>query len=285
MQEMTVRAKQEVILSAGAYGSPMILLRSGIGPSQHLNETGINQLLDLPVGENLQDRVSITNLGEATMYVKTDPLKPAGEPDLQFLFVGSLPDNILSAAPVINLKQELIQNWFSLGTGRDGIQIPFYLTKPKSRGTIRLSSPSPHTPPLIDPNHFFCDEDLDTAVKGIRVIQDLVNSTTFRSVNATMDPPFYGCTNFTFDTDEYWKCAIKFFGTAGHHPCGTCKMGARNDKSAVVDPDLRVIGIDRLRVVDASIMPEIVSGNINAPTIAIAEKAADMIKRDRRNRK
>ncbi|XP_041353864.1 alcohol dehydrogenase [acceptor]-like [Gigantopelta aegis] len=307
----TVEATREVILSAGAIGSPHILMLSGIGPRKHLEELKIDVEADLPVGDNLQDHILTilrTNTDqlvsirpevinstqtvleyflfskgyltspmgvECLAFVRTDPAIEEGNPDMQFhVSVMRLSQDL---ANHLNLELEVYRKlkWLN----EDGFAAYPTLLRPKSKGTIRLNSTDPFHYPIIDPNYLSHPEDLLTLLKGVRKYQKLLTTNTMRKMGARLHPIVHPlCTDHVADSDQYWTCFIRAMTFTVYHPVGTCKMGAAEDPTTVVDPHLKVKGISGLRVVDASIMPTIISGNTNAPCIMIAEKAADMIR-------
>lgn len=310
---LVVHAKHEVILSAGAIGSPQLLMLSGVGPKQHLKDLGIDVKADLPVGENLMDHplfnmpftintsISITedrlqsyfelakyltvgkgilssNYGLETMvFLGTKPeLQKMDWPDLQIHFQDYIHDNKINR--VLGFSEESLTET----AGRDN-QIGYSciptLLHTKSKGTLRLQSKLVTDPPLIDPKYFDKEEDLEVLLQGIKFCKNLSSTPSMQSLDTHLtDAPIKSCLKHTFDSDDYWRCLLRRWATTCYHASGTCKMGASSDPSAVVDPELRVKGIKGLRVADASIMPTIVSGNTNAPTIMIAEKAADLIR-------
>lgn len=167
-----------------------------------------------------------------------------------------------------------------------------YLSRPSSSGTIRLRSLNPKDPPLIDPNYLCNDTDLDTLIKGMKMAYAIGMSDVFRNkLNASLFATLYpGCEKFytkshsnvanQIPNDEYLVCVARLMTSSFKHPAGTCRMGDQHLFDSVVNARLKVKGIDGLRVIDASVMPQLVAGHLNAPTIMIAEKGADMIKED-----
>ncbi|MCL4139867.1 UNVERIFIED_CONTAM: hypothetical protein GTU68_050189 [Idotea baltica] len=153
------------------------------------------------------------------------------------------------------------------------------ILRPKSRGYITLRSSNPFHKPVITHNYLTDPRDIATMVEGSKIAIALGRTKAFRKYGARLHTvPMPGCEHFVFESDEYLACLSRHYTTTIYHPCGTAKMGPPSDKGAVVDPELRVYGVSGLRVVDASIMPTLVSGNTNAPTIMIGEKASDLIK-------
>lgn len=266
-----VHADREVLLSAGAINSPQLLMLSGIGPSDHLSEHGIDVRVDLPqVGRNLQDHLKL-----GVVYERTDgPMDPA--PSSNVIETGAFiqtdddypaPDLQLHNAPVYLLEHGLDapddeQAYFTM--------MPT-LIRPESTGEVRLASTDPADSPIIDPQYLTADGDIDPLVEGVKLVREIVQTSPLKEYCGAEVHPGESVTS-----DEEIEEFVREHVTTVYHPAGTCRMGAEGD--GVVDDRLRVHGVDGLRVVDASIMPEIVGGNTNAPTIAIAERAASFIR-------
>jgi len=284
-------AEREVILCAGAVGSPHLLLLSGIGPADALRAVGAEVLHDLPgVGQNLQDHLmsGIVHAIESNAVRKlTVPrlmawmaryaLRPGGPlaagPVQAGAFVRSdpgqaLPDLQFHTTPA-GLMQPNTDEVRPLPAGRHFSILPG-LIYPRSVGEIRLRSPAPETPPVVDPRYFSDPADLDHLVKGLRLSREIARTAPLAGMLGAEVWPGPAVTSDAALADFVRTTVNTIF-----HPVGTCKMGV--DAMAVVDPELRVRGIDGLRVADASIMPTIIGGNTNAPAIMIAEKAADLI--------
>lgn len=292
---VTVRARREVIVSSGAIGSPKLLMQSGIGPADHLGAVGVKVAHDLPgVGANLQDHLDLFVIAECTgdhTYDKYNKLQHAAWAGLQYLLLkkGPVASSLFETGgfwyadgvAATHARSPDIQFHLGLGSGIEagiaqlrhaGVTLNTAYLRPESRGTVRLASADPAAAPLIDPNYWSQPEDRRAALQGLRLARDLLNQQAFkRFVQAEILP---GANVRTDDELFDYACAN---AKTDHHPVGTCRMGRADDIHSVVTPDLRVIGIDGLRVVDASVMPLIPSCNTNAPTIMIAEKAADHI--------
>lgn len=288
-KQHTAYVGEEVILSAGSFNSPQILMLSGIGPREQLDRHGIRQVADLPVGGNLQDHLAawfvwrrkdrgpfsellradrmamammqayLTGTGPGTVlpsaifaFLKTDAALEA--PDIEFMFRG---------APALpNL-------WFPgfRAPAPDTVAIRPTLLHPKSRGTVKLRSADPLAAPVIDYNFLTDPEDLRRILKGTRMALEVANQAPMARFRGEAVGPA------TVATDEDIETWFRQTAVTAHHPCGTCAIGK------VVEPDLRVRGIEGLRVVDASVVPSIVSAHINACVLMIAEKASDLILR------
>ncbi|XP_060518439.1 glucose dehydrogenase [FAD, quinone]-like [Cylas formicarius] len=292
------KASKEVILSAGVIGSPQILMLSGIGPKDHLKELGINVVKNLPVGKSLQDQVIYSVLKFKTnrtffnvsfeeqlkLYLKNKrPL--TGFSDI-LAFVN--PEETTPTLPEIEIILGVTAPTLNDSISPDlealhDINIIVCLLNPVSQGTLRLKSNSPIDRPLIDPNYLSDPNgrDVNTLLKGVKYILRLNETKTFQEYRAWVEhPPAEPCDGqFEQFSDDWWYCAIKYFGSSTYHSIGTTRMGNSTDTS-VVDCRLRVHGVENLRVVDAGVMPIMISGHTNAPTIMIAEKAADFIKQE-----
>jgi 4-pyridoxate dehydrogenase len=290
------RAEREVLLAGGVVNSPQLLMLSGIGDPVELKAHSVAVKAPLSgVGKNLQDHISASveyrrrGSGPFCRHMRLDRLgaELAKAVLLGTGFATDLPSGwtaFLKSGPNVELPDiQLIFRAIPLGAGpylppfkqafTDGFGCRAILLRPKSRGEIKLQSSDPRAHPLICQNFFGADDDLPTLRAGIKLIRELGRQSSLRSfVEAELAPG----PDKTADAD----IDAHIFATAltAHHPLGTCKMGPATDPSAVVGADLRVHGIDALRVVDASVMPDLVGGMINAPVVMIAERAADIIR-------
>jgi choline dehydrogenase len=261
-----VKASSEVILSCGAFESPKLLMLSGIGSAEHLKAHDIPAIVDLPgVGKNLQDHLLFgvgyqckqeqplpALLSEAGLFTYTSNDTNTLSPDLQFFF-----------GPV-----QFIDPQYRV----DGPGFTFapILVQPQSRGTVSLRSNNPNDLAVVRANYLQCNADLNVLIEGLELSKELVNTRAFDEFRGEELAPGISVTS-----KSRLSAYIRQVASTVWHPVGTCKMGS--DRDAVVNPQLQVYGVERLRVADASIMPTITSGNTNAPTIAIGEKAADLI--------
>jgi len=258
-------ASAEVVLSGGVMGSPKLLMLSGIGPAEHLREVGVEVRLDLPgVGENLHDHYLLPNI-----YESTKPL-PAGRFNLlesQLLWKS---DPQLVAPDLQPLFMHLVYPADGYPVPEHGYTIAPGIVRPLSRGNLRLASADPESAPLVDLNVLDEAHDLETMVDAVEICRELGRTDSFKEwCKAEISPGADARTRD--DLREFVRRTIVTY----HHQVGTCRMG--QDSLSVVDPHLRVHGVQNLRVADASVMPTVPSGNTNAPSIMIGEKGADLI--------
>lgn len=311
-----VNSTKEVIISAGAVGSPHLLMLSGIGVQKHLKEKNITVIKELPVGQNLQDHICFPgvlfsankNPAKTLNYMKylqvaarkgittVEVAKVVGfintkgdslYPNIELLTI-RLPlnskkifNNISVIGSLFGMSDKISKLHDYLNSKADLIYIFPILIKPKSKGRITLRDNNYKTQPDIFPNYFSDveGEDLDTMIEAIDFLIAMNNTEAFQKNNLTLERIDYpACAKHNLTSLDYWECGLSHVAGTFWHPTGTCKMGAKDDPTSVVDPLLRVKGISGLRVIDASIMPAVVSGHTNAPTIMIAEKGSDIIK-------
>lgn len=288
-----IRAEREVILSSGAIGSPKLLMQSGIGPADHLRSVGLPVVHDLPgVGANLQDHLDLFVIAECTgdhTYDKYNKPQHAALAALQYLLLrtGPVASSLFEtggfwyADANAHARSPDIQFHLGLGSGIEagmaklenaGVTLNTAYLRPRSRGTVRLASKDPAAAPLLDPNYWSEPHDREMSIKGLRLAREIMRQPALRRYVQTEVLPG---TRRESDQELFdYACAN---AKTDHHPVGTCRMGAASDPGSVVTPDLRLIGMQGLRVVDASVMPRVPSCNTNAPTIMVAEKAADHI--------
>lgn len=287
---------RETILSAGAIGSPQILQLSGIGPAALLQQHGIAVVQDLPVGENLQDHLQLrlafrVNNKALTLNTMLDSWWAKAKMALEYAFKRTgpltMPPSQLGAFAKSDPAQatpnlEYHVQPISLDRfGEPPHQFPAFTAsvcnvRPTSRGTVRITANDPRAHPAIAPNYLATEEDRRVAVEAIRLTRRIVNE------SAALKP--YAPVEFMpgpqFQSEAELVQAAGQIGTTIFHPVGTCKMGRADDATAVVDTQLRVRGIDGLRVIDASVMPTITSGNTNAPVMMIAERGSRLVQND-----
>ncbi|HLJ72500.1 MAG TPA: GMC family oxidoreductase N-terminal domain-containing protein [Roseiarcus sp.] len=285
-----IRAEREVLIAAGAFGSPKLLMQSGIGPADHLKSVGVAVAHDLPgIGGNLQDHLDLFVIAECAgehTYDNVAKWRRSAWAGLQyFLFKnGPVASSLFETGGFWYADKTArwpdIQFHLGLGSGIEagvarmrnpGVTLNSAFLRPLSRGSVRLASADPQAAPLIDPNYWAEPYDRKISIEGLKLARDIMRQKALKPFilaerlpgpeKATDDDLFdYGCRHAKTD----------------HHPVGTCRMG--NDELAVVTPDLKLRGIEGLRVCDASVMPRIVSSNTNAAAIMIGEKASDLVR-------
>ncbi len=284
-------AAREVIVCSGAIGSPKLLLQSGIGPADHLRKIGVKPSHDLPgVGENLQDHLDVCVISECTGDHSYDKYgKPwwAALAGLRYLLTktGPVASSLFETGGFWyadkNAAAPDIQFHFGQGSGIEagiaklknaGVTLNSAPMRPRSRGTVRLASADPAVAPLIDPNYWSDPYDREISKRAFQMARDIMRQEALKPFVQAERLPGTGCVS----DEDFFHYACRMAKT-DHHPSGACAMG--QGKMAVVSPELKVRGLDGLRVCDSSVMPYVVSSNTNAATIMIAEKAADLIRR------
>ena len=289
----TVHARREVILSGGAINSPQLLMLSGIGPGTHLQEHGIPVVWHLPgVGKNLQDHLDVIVQGKSHSFagygLAPSMLPRAAWGLLQYGLKrrGFLTSNVAEAGGFVRLAPSAaaseVQFHFLPARMKDhgrktvlgyGYSLHTCCLQPKSRGEIRLASPDPRAAPFIDPRYLDHEYDVDTMLEGVKLARRILSAPAFARFRGREVEP-----GLKAQSNEELLAFIRKKAESIYHPVGTCRMGLSGDAASVVDPELKVHGVDGLRVVDASVMPVLIRGNTNAPTIMIAERAADLIR-------
>jgi choline dehydrogenase len=284
--EHTVRAEREVIVSGGAVNSPQLLMLSGIGPAAHLRELGVEPLVDLPgVGENLHDHPAAGLIWHTRGTTDLSDYESPGRL-LQWKLTGRGPlaSNVAETGGFFSSGDgsgppDLQAHIVPTGFTDNGLHEPeghkftasVTLVDPASRGRLRLRSADPRWRPEIDPQYYAEPQDLDAMVAGCRILAEIAHRSPLARY---LDRPFMP-EQIDGIGDEDLRDHIRATTQTLYHPVGTCAMGT--GEQAVVDPELRVRGVEGLRVVDASVMPAVPRGNTNAPTVMVAEKAADLI--------
>ncbi|HCP78831.1 MAG TPA: dehydrogenase, partial [Pusillimonas sp.] len=293
---VAIHADQEVLLSGGVINSPQLLMLSGIGNAEHLRRHGIDVQLDLRgVGQNLQDHVSTIVMYKRkspSPFLKAMRLDRIGPAMINAYlfgkgFASDVPGGLVAfLKSQANLKAPDIQMlltaaplaaWPYLKPFKqpfeDGFACRTVLLHPESRGRIELANADPATAPKIFHNFLACDNDWAAVRASIRYVREIARQPELAPyIEAEIAP------GPTCESPEALDAFIRKTAITVHHPASTCRMGPPNDSMAVVDSQLRVHGVNRLRVIDASVMPDLTSGNINSPVIMIAERAADFIR-------
>lgn len=291
-ERRVARAESEVLVTSGAIGTPKIMMLSGIGPADHLKEHGIEVVRDLPgVGSNLSDHFGVDIVAELTGHYSLDKYNKwhwAAWAGAQYALFrsGPITSNVVEggafwfsgeAGDVPDLQFHFLAGAGaeagvpSVPPGSSGITLNSYTVRPKARGTVRLRSADPSALPVVDPNFLGHPDDLETSVEGVRISREIFSQPSLRKVIRKVHFPDDGV-----KTRKEMEDYARQYGRTSYHPACTCKMGT--DVMAVVDPQLRVHGLDGIRICDSSVMPSLIGSNTNAPTIMIGEKASDLVR-------
>lgn len=315
-QKMNVSVGREVIVSAGAIGSPKLLMLSGIGPADHLTERQIKVVADLPVGKNLQDHVVFLGLVvttnkdeigldgidstklleymknhtglltlpgayEALLFLSSsDNSGPEEPPDIKLALTAVFPSPLIQQSA--HVTSEFYKAFYEplITQNKTGFMNTITMVQPESRGTVKLNDTDVNGPPLIDPAMLSVQSDVERTVKGVLKVMKLFQQRSMLDIGAKIHNGTHPqCNHLPMWSEDYVRCFLNHSGFPSMHVCCTCRMG--NDSKAVVDARLRVRGgVKGVRVVDASVMPRITSGNTHAPVLMIGAKAASMILED-----
>jgi choline dehydrogenase len=315
-----VRARKEVILSAGAVNSPQLLMLSGIGPRKHLKDLNITTIQDLKVGYNLMEHPAMTTVtfkvnqsvtyitnkimsnltgvseyltyhqgpfsvpgaSEAIAFIDTrDPYNKDGDTNIELFFISAGMSSDPTYYKFLGFTDEFYNVVYKPIEGLDCWTAVAVVSQPKSRGRIMLKSTNPHDKPLIYHDFFENPEDLETQLLVIKETLKLSKTQALQKFGSRLhDIPIPACKDLEFSSDDYWRCAAKHTSFGLWHLSGTCKMGPNSDPDAVVNPRLKAYGVKGLRVIDASIMPFIPAAHTNIPSMMIGEKGADLVKED-----
>jgi choline dehydrogenase len=315
-----VRARKEVILSAGAINSPQLLMLSGIGPRKHLKDLKIPLIQDLKVGYNLMEHPGLPTVTfivnqsvtfntnvilnnrralsdylsyhrgpfsvpvaiEGIAFIDTrDSRNRDGNPNIEIFFVSACIPSDVTYYKMLGYSDEFYNAVYKPIEGFHCWTAVPLVSQPKSRGRIMLKSANSGQSPLIYHDLFENAEDLETQLLGIKETLKLSKTQAFQKFGSRLhDIPVPPCKHLEFSSDDYWRCAAKHTSIGFWNPSGTCKMGPYWDPDAVVDSRLKVYGVKGLRVIDASIMPMIPAAHINIPCMMIGDKGADLVKED-----
>ncbi|XP_055847652.1 glucose dehydrogenase [FAD, quinone]-like [Episyrphus balteatus] len=320
-KNITIRAKKEVILSAGAFNSPKLLMLSGIGPKDELERLDIPLIKDLQVGKRMYDHMSYLGPVVKVKNVKKKPtlfttrLNPldylkfkAGDPSTRFSTIGgveamtfaktsnskqpdSVPDIELILVPTslagdfgtalrisANIRKDIYTKQFKVLENKEHFAFLTMCFHPESFGNITLKDKNPKSPPIIDPNYFEKEVDVECILEGVKEAIRITKTPAMQEINATLHTlPTPGCEHIDFGSDDYWRCSIRHLSYTLHHQVATCKMGPESDPTAVVNSLLKVYGLRKLRVADTSIIPRPHTAHTNLVSFLIGEKASDMI--------
>ncbi|MFW7268440.1 GMC family oxidoreductase [Gluconacetobacter sp. Hr-1-5] len=286
------RADREVIVTSGAIGTPKLMMLSGVGPAAHLRQHDISVVQDLPgVGQNLQDHYGVDVVAELKTHDSLDKYKKP-----HWMLYAGLEYALFKSGPVTSNVVEAGAFWYadrqapspdlqfhflagagaeagvaSVPKGVSGVTLNSYTLRPKSRGSVTLRSSDPREAPLVDPNFLADPDDLRISAEGVRLSVDIFSRPSLSKYVRKVAGFDHAIT-----TRSGFEAYAREYGRTSYHPTCTCKMG--RDAMSVVDPQLRVHGLEGIRICDSSVMPSIIGSNTNAPTIMIAERAADLIR-------
>lgn len=317
-RKLEARSKKEVILSAGVVGTPKILMLSGIGRFADLRKFRIPVVKELEVGCNMQDHVvvpliyqfnkgtakphtvqdvadsyysylmhrtgSFSGIGMTDLTLLINTMKPdALYHDVQHQFIG-VPRKFIGYRQVVeNLgyNDDFIAQLIEANEEAQIVHVLLFLPTPKSRGFVKLRSRNPYDPPIINPRYLSDHRDVETIIRGIKEFIKLEDTESFKNNSVQLlrfNIP--ECDKFEYKSDDYWECYASYQATTLYHPVGSVRAGLKDDSSAVLDPRLKVYGMNGVRVIDGSIAPKAISANPNGPIVMIAEKASDRIKKE-----
>lgn len=307
----TARAKKEVIVSAGSLLTPQVLMLSGIGPKEELSKHNIPVKVDLQVGRNLHDHTTFYGINVVTNY--SEPIEDMreyvarylqgcgpysipgnnqglgfwqtryatrpGVPDLEVMMIPANRTNPVYQ-DYMNYDDETFNALMRVIDDTRTFIIYVILLQPLSVGTVTLNSSNPYEYPLIDPQYFSNPQDIEVILEGYKMVRELVSTRAFRNMNAQLRiARLPGCRSYTYLSDDYMRCFIRYTTANIYHPVGTAKMGQNPRRGAVVDPQLNVHGVKNLRVVDGSVFPFSMHSHPSAIISMIAERASCFIKR------
>ena len=312
-EEHVVFAENEIILSAGSFNSPQILMLSGVGPEEDLKKLNIPVIADSPVGQNMKDHVGVYGVpltiskpgsydslhfgendvldyaknrrgklsacsSQATALIKSK-YATNNIPDIQVIFA---PSNVFfnkAATTGLGLNSEFYDTVYGKLNKTKSLSMIAWNSRATSIGYLKLATANPLDAPLINPKYFSDPRDLDVSVEAIKAALAIANTGALKKYGIKYPGFNYpGCKDIKKNTDEYWRCVVRHHTGAFLHATSTCQMGI--DDKAVVDPRLSVYGVSGLRVIDASVMPRPTNANINGAIMMIGEKGADLVKED-----
>lgn len=304
-----------MILAAGAINTAQLLLLSGVGPKEELEKLDIHVAEDLKVGHDFKDHIAFVGVNyilnetnaeeskeelveylkngkgpltsvnvEGLGFIRTPISKDKPDyPDVELIFVPQAYNVGYEKLKYLNLKPEVYESVWKPIEGKRAFTIAVVQTQPKSRGSVSLKSKDPLNHPIVSPNQLSDPEehDIDTILAGIHKALAYGKTEAFQKLGAHLNThQVHGCDQYEIETEAYWRCAVRFLSISLGHPSGTTRMGPDTDPNAVVDHKLRVKGVHKLRVADASVIPVSITGHINTPVVLIGEKAADIIKEE-----